>query len=191
MTRHDDGTTLPHLQGPGAAVRQAIAAYAIRDSDHIIEIGGAGLPITRFLQHAPKSVTVIDPKITPVATDVLDGRPCHVRHIARKFQDVDLSFAADSVAVVILGLSLKPFGETSAVTDALVELCRRADRVVIEYPIGLIRSEAQAPVLIADIGLAISFSIDLTIRDGVIEHTEHNQRRLMLLEPAAPRPRAA
>jgi hypothetical protein len=191
MTRHDDGTTLPHLQGPGAAVRQAIAAFAIRGSKHIIEIGGAGLPITRFLQHTPHSVTVIDPKITPLAAETLDGQPCRVRHIARKFQDVDLTFAAESVAVVMLGLSLKPLGDGSAVTDALVGLCRRADLVVIEYPIGLVRSEAQAPGLIADAGLTVAFSVDLTIRDGVIEHTEHNQRRLMLLRPAAPGPQTA
>ena len=190
-TRVDDGTTLAHLQGPGAAVRQVIAAYALRECRHIVEIGGAGMPITRFLQHTPQSVTVIDPKITPLKSETLNGQPCRVLHLAQKLQAADLDLPGDGLGVVMLGLSLKPFGGVPAVTEALIALCRRADRVVIDHSVGLARAEAQAPHLIADCGLATVFSLDLTIRDGVMEHSGHGERRLMVLQPAAPAARSA
>lgn len=181
----DDGTTLPHLQGAGARIRQAIAADAIRECRHIVEVGGAGLPITRFLRHVPESVTVIDPKITPWEAEMLNGRPCRVRHLAQKFQAGRLHVPDGGLAVVLLGLSLKPFGGEPAVTTALVDLCRRADLVVIEYPVTLARSQDQAPSLIDDATLREVMCVDLDIRDGVIEHTEHARRRLMVMRPRA------
>jgi hypothetical protein len=181
MALDDDGTTLPHLQGPGAAVRQVIAGHALRGCRHVVEIGGAGLPITRFLHPPPESITVIDPKIRPLSEERLNGHPCRVRHVARKFQVGDFDLPVEGLGMVLLGLSLKPLGSRPAVTETLLALCRRAERVVIEHQVGLERAEAQLPQLIADAGLRELLRIDLTIRDGVMEHTEHGQRRLMVL----------
>lgn len=185
MARDDDGTTLAHLQGPGAAVRQVIAGHALKGCRHIVEIGGAGLPITRFLNPLPQSITVIDPKIRPLSEDSLGGHPCQVRHIARKFQVGMFDVPTEGLGVALLGLSLKPFGNGSAITEALLALCRQAERIVIEHQVGLERAEAQVPRLIAEAGLREVMRIDLTIRDGVLEQAERGQRRLMLLVPGS------
>ena len=168
-----------------------IAASALRECRHIIEIGGAGLPITRFLQHSPQSVTVIDPKISALDSVTLNSQSCRVRHLAQKFQEGCLDLPGAGLGVVMLGLSLRTFGGAPAVTDALIALCRRAECVVTEYSVGLARAGDQAPRLIAECGLAIVFSVDLVIRDGQIEQSGHGERRLTVLKPAAAGSRSA
>ena len=39
------GVKLAHLASPAACLRQVLAAHAVRHCPHVIEIGGAGLPI--------------------------------------------------------------------------------------------------------------------------------------------------
>src|SRR5438067_13046429 len=104
------GKDLPHLAGAGAAIRQVLAAHFVRQCAHVIEIGGHIRPLTPYLTHHPKSVLVIDPKADPFVADELNGSPCRVRHIARKFQEVSYDTAPRSYGLVMLGLSLKPFG---------------------------------------------------------------------------------
>src|SRR5262245_45968828 len=78
-----------HLSGPGAAIRQVLAAHFVRDCPHVVEIGGHIRPVTGYLTHAPISVLSVDPKTPPFEAEELNGRPCRVRHLARKFQEVD------------------------------------------------------------------------------------------------------
>ena len=176
-------SALPHLAGGGASVRQAIAAHFLRDCVHIVEIGGAGAPITDFLTHAPRSVTVIDPKITPFEAATLRGAPCRVRHVAMKLQAHIFEQTDGALGVALLGLSLKPLGSRPAVSDALVALLRRASVVVIDYAPALERAVAQAPALIEAARLSAVVSIDLSITDGVIEQSDYARRKLLVLRP--------
>lgn len=183
MTAADDGTTLQHLQGPAAAVRQTIAGYALGGLEHVIEIGGAGLPITRFLRPIPLSVTVIDPKITPFAADTLEGQPCRVRHLARKFQAAAVDIPQGRLGVAMIGLSLKGLGAQPAVTAALADLCRRAERVVIEHSLTLDRALEQLPDLLREARLETVWSVKLELADGVIETAGQGRRQLLVLRP--------
>lgn len=176
------GVLLPHLAGPAAAIRQVVAGHALTGLDHIVEIGGAGLPVTGFLRHRPQSVTVIDPKIEPWEADKLDGRPCRVRHLCRKFVDADADAVQPGTGVVLLGLSLKPLGTRPAVTAALVSLCARASRVVLEYSLSLDRALSQVPELVDRAGLVELWGVDLGLRDGLLVQAGHDQRRLLVLE---------
>lgn len=184
MTAADDGTTLQHLQGPAAAVRQVIAGHALGGLEHVIEIGGAGLPITRFLRPIPRSVTVIDPKITPYEAETLEGQPCRVRHIARKFQASAVDIPTGRLGVAMIGLSLKGLGTQPAVTEALVELCRRAERVVIEHSLTLDRALGQLPDIVREARLETIWSVKLELADGVIEAAGQGLRQLLVLRPA-------
>lgn len=184
MTAADDGTTLKHLQGPAAAVRQAIAGYTLGGLEHVVEIGGAGLPITRFLRPIPRSVTVIDPKITPYEADMLDGQPCRVRHLARKFQASAVDIPAGRLGVAMIGLSLKGLGAQPAVTGALVELCRRAELVVIEHSLTLDRALGQLPDIVREARLETIWSVTLDLADGVIETAGQGRRQLLVMRPA-------
>ncbi len=181
----DPGTLLPHLAGGSSAVRQAMAAHALAGLDHIVEIGGAGLPITGFLRHTPRSVTVVDPKIEPYEAAELNGAPCRVRHIARKFREADASPPDGSLGVILLGLSLKPLGAGEVVGAPLVALCAAADLVVIEHATGLARAIDQAPLLVAGARLTEIWGIEFTLRDSAIAGSGHEQRRLSVLRPLA------
>jgi hypothetical protein len=182
----DAGTMLPHLGSPAAAVRQIIAGHALAGIRHVVEIGGAGLPITGFLRHVPQSVTVIDPKIVAWQSAILDNEPCDVRHLSRKFIDADADATRPGTGVVLLGLSLKPHGRRPAISEALIKLCAAAERVVIEHSLALERAVAQLPDLLLQAGLVELWSVDLVLRDGILEGAGHHQRRLMVLKPGRP-----
>lgn len=181
MTVH---APLPHLAGDAASLRQAMAAHFLRGARHVVEIGGAHAPITEFLTHAPESVTVIDPKIEPFEADTLNGRPCRVRHVAAKFQAVDLARPAADYAVVMVGLSLKGFGRAGAVTDPLVKLLGEAGWVVVEHALALERAVEQLPDLMARAGLRAAIDMRYSLSDGVIERAGFGERRLLKLVPA-------
>jgi len=108
------GKDLPHLAGPAAAVRQVLAAHFVRDCPHVVEIGGHIRPITPYLTHHPLSVLSVDPKTEPYASEELNGRPCKVRHVQKKFQEIAYDYAPLSYGLVLLGYSLKPFGRPAA-----------------------------------------------------------------------------
>ncbi len=173
---------LPHLVGPGACVRQVIAAHYLRPCRNIIEIGGAGLPMSDFLTHDTDSVTVIDPKIAPFDDRGRHGRHQRVRHVAAKFQAVDLALPGN-LGVAILGLSLKPEGALVAEDATLLRLLAAADVVVVEYALDLPRAQEQVPILLDQAGLLTRVSIDFSITDGTIETFPYARRRLVVLEP--------
>ena len=174
---------LPHLSGAGAPVRQVIAAHYLKDCLNIVEIGGAGLPITGFITHRPETITVFDPKIAPWRGDILNGRPCRIAHRAEKFQAVSLASLSGlrSLGVALLGLSLKPLGSRGVVSGDLIALLRAADVVVLEFSRELPRALEQAPILLEQTGLQAAVTLDLSIRDGVLEKAGHGERRLSVL----------
>lgn len=181
------GIQLAHLAGEAAHVRQAIAAHFLKNCADIIEIGGAGAPITNALTHAPRSVLVVDPKITAFAAEELRGAPCRVRHVAAKLQQVTFDAAPGTYGLALLGLSLKPFGAKPAVPPELAALCDNARRIVIDYAIHFERSAGQLPALIGRGTLREVLRLDLRLSDPAISATPYAERRLIVLEPVTAR----
>jgi hypothetical protein len=173
---------LSHLAGPAAPVRQLLAAYFVRDCPHIVEIGGHLTPVTPFLIHHPESVLVVDPKVVPREEAELRGRPCRVRHVARKFQELTFDLAPYTYGLVMLGYSLKRAGGREALGSKLIDLVDQARIVVIEWALQLERAALQVPHLLNRPGLRQLCRIDFALEDGIIEHSPYGQRRLVVLE---------
>jgi hypothetical protein len=178
------GQDLPHLSGPAAAIRQVLAAHFVRDCPHVLEIGGHRRPVTGYLTHAPLSVTSIDPKTAEYEAEELNGRPCRVRHIARKFQDVELDLAPRSYGLVLLGYSLKPFGKREPLGDLLFSLVDNAMVVVIDYPPALDRAASQVPEILSRPTLASLCSFELKLDGPEIAATPYARRRFHVLHPS-------
>jgi hypothetical protein len=174
------GKDLPHLSGPAAAVRQVLAAHFVRDCPHVIEIGGHIRPLTPYLMHHPGSVLVIDPKTEPYEAEELNGHPCRVRHIARKFQEVTYDYASRTYGLVMLGLSLKPFGAREPVGRLLLSLIDHAKTVVIDYPPALERASSQVPQLIERDGIEVTCSFELLLDDEEISGSPYARRRFIV-----------
>lgn len=173
------GTLLPHLSGPAAALRQVLAAHAVRACAHIVEIGGAGLPITGFLTHHPETVTVIDPKIPAFSATTLNDALCHVRHLAAKLQEVELAPPAP-YALVLLGLSLKPFGRRDATPPELLALAANAQVLVIDYALDLERARGQIGALTATRSTPPIIDLALTINDDTLQAAGFDRRRFLV-----------
>lgn len=173
------GTRLPHLASPAAALRQVLAAHAVRHCTHIVEIGGAGLPITGFLTHHPASVTVIDPKIPAYEADTLNGAPCRLRHVAAKLQEVEIA-PAQPYGLVLLGLSLKPFGRRAATPPELLALAAGAAVLVIDYALELERAQGQIGALTATRNDAPAIDLSLTIHDEALRAAGFDRRRFLV-----------
>jgi len=166
-------------------VRQVIAAHFLADCDHVVEIGGHLRPVTPFLLHGPRSVLVVDPKVVPYEARELYGRPCEVRHVARKFQEVEYDLAPGGYGLVILGYSLKPFGDREPLGELLFGLIDNAKVVVIEYPPALERASSQVPAILARPSMRVRCSIGLSLDDGAIAGSPYAERRLYVLDPVA------
>ena len=172
------GTRLPHLASPAAALRQVLAAHAVRNCADIIEIGGAGLPITGFITHHPASVTVIDPKIPAYEADTLNGLPCRLRHLAAKLQEVEIA-PAGPYALVLLGLSLKPYGRHAATPPELLALAAGAAVLVIDYALDLERAQGQIGALTETRTDAPAIDLSLTIHDEALRAAGFDRRRFL------------
>lgn len=175
------GLDLPHLSGPAAAIRQVLAAYFVRGCPHVLEIGGHKRPITGYLTHAPLSVTSIDPKTAEYEAEELNGQPCRVRHIARKFQEVELDYAPRSYGLVLLGYSLKPFGRREPLGELMFSLVDNAGVVVIDYALELERAASQVPAILSRPTLTSHCSFELKLEDPEIAATPYARRRFHVL----------
>jgi hypothetical protein len=178
------GQDLPHLSGPAAAIRQVLAAHFVRGCPHVLEIGGHMRPVTGYLTHAPLSVTSIDPKTAEYEAEELNGRPCRVRHIARKFQDVELDFAPRSYGLVLLGYSLKPFGKREPLGKLMFSLLDNASVVVIDYTPEFERAASQVPSILTRPTLTSYCSFELKLEDPEIAATPYARRRFHVLRPS-------
>lgn len=179
----DEGDSLPHLSGPAAAVRQVLAAHFLRECPHVIEIGGHLRPITPYLQHRPLSVLSVDPKTPSLEADTLNGHPCRVRHVARKFQEVEYDYAPRSYGLALIGYSLKPFGAREPLGALLHGLVDNARVVVIEHQPELARAVAQVPSILLRPTMRVHCSFDLTLDDDDIRDTPFARRRFHVLHP--------
>lgn len=176
--------SLPHLSGPAAAVRQVLAAHFVRDCEHIVEIGGHIRPVTDFLTHQPKSVLSVDPKTPPYESDMLNGQPCRVRHVAKKFQEVDYDFAPRRYGLVLLGYSLRPFGSCEPLGPLLFSLIDNAKVVVIEYTPQLEGASSQAPMIVNRPTLQLFCCFSLDLNDAAIADSPYTYRQFYVLHPA-------
>jgi hypothetical protein len=179
----DADPRLAHLAGPAAPIRQVIAAHFLQGFAHVVEIGGHRLPITFFLTHQPESVLSVDPGTDAYEADTLNGRPCRVRHLARKFQDVEYDLAPRSYGLVLLGFSLRPLGLRPAMHDILFDLVDNAGIIVIDHPPANQRSAEQAAAILDRPGFRTEVSVDLTLSDAVIAGSPFARRRLAVLRP--------
>lgn len=174
---------LPHLSGPAAEIWQVLAAHFVRDCPHVLEIGGHIRPVTPYLTHQPLSVTSVDPKTPPFEADTLNGQPCRVRHVDKKFQQVDYDYAPGSYGLVFLGYSLKGFGSHEPLGQLLFSLIDNARRVVIEYPPALDRASSQVPEIVARPSLNQVCSFEVALDDPAIAGSPFATRRFHVLEP--------
>jgi hypothetical protein len=179
----DAGGGLSHLSGPAAAIRQVLAAHFVEDCPHILEIGGHEQPITKFLRHTPHSVLSIDPKTPPFEAETLGGRPCRVRHLAKKFQEVEYDLAPRSYALVLLGYSMKPFGRQEPVGRLLLGLIDNARTVVLEYCPHLERAAEQVPTLLSRPNCRVLCSFDFELNDSAIAGSPFRAMRFVVLKP--------
>lgn len=172
---------LLHLAGPAAEVRQVLAAHFVRECPHILEIGGHLRPITPYLTHRPLSVLSVDPKTPPLEADTLNGHPCKVRHISRKFQEVAYDYEPQSYGLVLVGYSLKPFGRREPIGDLFFSLIDNARVVVVEYSPELERAASQVPHIINRPGLRVFCSFDMQLNDHQIAASNYARRRFFVL----------
>ena len=124
-------------------------------------------------------MTVIDPKIPAFAAATLNGAPCVVRHIAAKLQEVALAPTAP-YALVLLGLSLKPFGRTGATPPALLTLAAQAETLVIDYALDLPRAEGQIGALVATRPSPPLIDLAMTIDDARLREADFDRRRFLV-----------
>lgn len=174
---------LPHLSGVGSDARQVLAAHFLRDCDHIVEIGGHNRPILSFLTHTPSSVMSVDPKTVAYESFELNGKPCHVRHIPRKFQEVEFDCEPGTYGLVMLGYSLKPFGARDPLGEILFSLIDNAKTVIVDYTPGLERATSQIPAVIERPGLETVCKLEMRLFDPEIADTPFAERRFHVLNP--------
>lgn len=173
---------IPHLSGVGSDARQVLAAHYLRNCEHVVEIGGHERPITSFLTHHPRSVTSVDPKTPTLEASTLNGKPCRVRHLARKFQQVEFDFVPQSYGLVLLGYSLKPFGTRDPLGDVLFSLIDNAKMVIVDYTPGLDRAVSQVPTILERPVLRTLCMLELRLFDPEIADTPFAERRFHVLE---------
>jgi hypothetical protein len=176
---------IPHLSGPGAAIRQVLAAHFVRDCPHIVEIGGHIRPVTDYLTHNPLSVLSVDPKTPPLDAEELNGRPCRVKHVSRKFQEVEYDYASGSYGLVLLGYSLKAFGAREPLGQLLFGLIDNARTIVLEYPPALERASSQVPSILSRPTLDVVCAFEISIDDPEIADSPYAERRFHVLKPRA------
>jgi len=177
----DDG--LLHLAGPAALARQVLAAHYVRNCPHILEIGGHLRPITPYLTHRPASVLSVDPKTLPFEAATLNGHPCKVRHVSRKFQEIEYDYQPQSYGLVLLGYSLKPFGHREPIGELFFSLLDNARIVVLEYAPELERASTQIPHIISRAALEVVCSFHLQLDDPLIAGSDYARRIFHVLEP--------
>jgi hypothetical protein len=116
--------------------------------------------------------------------ETLHGYPCRVRHVARKFQDYDYgAYEPGSYGLVLLGMSLKPFGNREVQGPLFFSLIDNARIVVLDYPPALERSMGIAPSISERPTLRSLASLDLTLEDPQIAGLPFAKRRFIVLEP--------
>ena len=173
---------IPHLSGPGAAIRQVLAAHFVRDCPHIVEIGGH-LQAGHRLSDACAAVRAFgrsEDAASRRRTSCTAGRAGCAMSRA-KFQEVEYDYAPGSYGLVLLGYSLKAFGSREPLGQLLFGLIDNAKTVILEYPPALERASSQVPSILSRPSLAMLCSLDITIDDAEIAGSPYARRRFHVL----------
>ncbi len=178
---------MDYLLSEAAQVRCVIAAHALRDCPHVLEIGGFTTPISQFLRGQHRSVTVVDPLMRAYRSDNLNGRPCRVRHIPGAFQDTDLDIQGE-YGFVMLGASLKHF---SRAPEQAEQEWKQLNRLVTGARVAVVEAAIDWPLgkqaldrLQALPGLRVRTRLDLDLSKNPGMDPDHYRRRLLILEKA-------
>lgn len=168
--------------------RYALAAYYLRNSSHILEIGGyRDNVITNFLTGAHDSVTVysLDAEFEEKQDDSLNGRPCKVRHIRDYFQ----SYTQSSTDFGLAALGLEVIGDI----EPLYRLMRLAKTSVIEIAAEHVPCQEMMALIIAQPGLRVKWELTLDFSSNEVALANElasdniNQpfwcRRIYVIEP--------
>ena len=161
-----------------------LAAHFLLDCPHIVEIGSHTSPITPYITHRPLSVLCVDPKTPPFESESLHGHPCKVRHIDRKFQEVEYDYQPHTYGLVLLGYSLKPFGRKEPLGELLFSLVENARIVVIDYAPELERASSQVSHIVTRSSLSAVCSFDIKLNDQQINGSPYALRRFHVLKTA-------
>jgi hypothetical protein len=181
-TTDNAGSGIQHLGGPASSVRQVLAAHFLRDCPHIVEIGSHASPITPYITHRPLSVLCVDPKTPPFESEGLHGHPCKVRHIGRKFQNVEYDYQPHTYGLVLLGYSLKSSGRKEPLGELLFSLIDNARIVVIDYAPELERASSQVPLIVNRPSLSSVCCFDIKLNDQQINDSPYALRRFHVLK---------
>jgi hypothetical protein len=128
---------------------------------------------------------VIDPKTIPYEGEELNGQPCRVRHIARKFQEADIDLGSGAYGLVMLGYSLKPFGSRPALDERLFALIDGARIAILDYAPALARAADQVPLILARPGVSMVCGLDLIIDDPELRDSPYAHRRFIVFRSAS------
>lgn len=183
----DSAMDMDYLLSEAGETRSVLAAHFVRHCDHVIEIGGYKMPITKYLTSVPKSVVVVDPKIDPFSATSLYGQPCRVDHIVARFQNFDFQPPDGSYGFVLLGCSLKFPGADRHDMDAhwakLIALVDGADVTVLEYGLDWPLGAENAAVILERTACDMRLSVDLDLGRNEGMHPQFYRRRFMVLGP--------
>lgn len=154
-----------YLWSEAFKVRYAIAAWALNDCKHILEIGGYKTPITDFLDLESgryESVTVYDPKCSD-RHEMYEGKNGRVKinHYASLFQPViPIHPYVTSYGIALLGLELhlNDFG-----WECLFRIILRAKRTVIEYAVASPTAIQQYARILKETGARVAFQVGIEL----------------------------
>jgi hypothetical protein len=169
-------------------LRNVLAAHLVRKCRQVVEIGGWRSPIDRYLTGAHESVVVVDPFIRDHARGELNGRPCEVRHVRARFQDLHWQIVHPrEYGLVMLGLDIGVDGEDERV---LQDLVAGAAVTVVEFATSWTPARELVERLLNHVRVRrrLHAGLDLSANefgDLIGSWPPRTDRELVVLEPAA------
>ncbi len=152
-----------YLTDEALRTRYAIAAYLLRDSSLIIEIGGYKTPIADFIGNVNQKVVMIDP-LFELEPDRIN-QP-NIQYICEDFDNVDASaFAKGKYDVVFLGIDIfspdKDEIRNAETFSKFIHFVQNSRSTVLEYPLGFPRSKRQVDIIVSILEPTITFDCTL------------------------------
>lgn len=150
-----------YLYSPPFLVRQVIAAHYLNNLKTIIELGGWKSPISGFLSHDYQQIINIDPLIE----NYKEERLFHSKKDYREFDF--LPYTKEPYGLVCLGFELP-------CSLKLINLCNKADRLVIEYPSNHSPSIYEFALLKPYLKLQLDIKLQLDLTDNDFGNLENS-----------------
>jgi len=162
----------PYLESELFQSRYVLAAFFLRGLPLVIELGGYKTPVTCFLEPGQVGV-VLDGLLEP-------GMVGRHYHLAERFPPRAWPVRLGKpYGVLLLGLELHL---TEEHWEALYELLRGAERIVIGVPVQHVTSTQQLKKILENVELREVLTVGLDLR-GNKDCGDYAERRLHVLEP--------